>query len=400
MRFLFFTLVLLMHISVYGKYTLVIVNPINLQRHEVVEIATDSLDIDVDSLVVRDAFGIEQPCQWTYDGKLLLYVSVRPHGEAIYTIEKGTPATMKAYVAGKYYPERADDISFENDRMGFRIYGPATQRRGEKAFGYDLWVKHSTELLVDSLYHLEFSKHPEIAELRKQGKPQEADSLTTVTSYHLDHGAGMDGYGVGPTLGCGTPALMVGDSICYPWCYEKYEILDDGPLRFTLRLDFSEKVIDGMKVREHRLLTLDRGSNFCKTTVWYDGIEYPLCLAAGFAIRQADTGSVVIDDCYIHYADPTIDPERHNSQIYVALLFPEKVDVICTKPFPEPVGINVGHGLGIVAGYTGQPYTYYIGMAWSDFDVRSQQEWQLRIDHFVKACQSPCKSEIRCVGRF
>ena len=381
----------LSHLHAQNK--IVISNPTGMQRHETIEL--DGTKLDDSLFIIRDAFGIEQPWQRTHDGKILLYVSVRPHGEAVYTIEKGIPAPMKAYVAGKYYPERADDISFENDRTGYRIYGPRTQKRGEKAFGYDLWVKHSTEMLIDSLYRLEFSKHPEIAELRKQGNTREADRLTTETSYHLDHGAGMDGYGVGPTLGCGTPALMVGDSICYPWCYEKYEIIDNGPLRFTVRLDFDEKVIDGMKVKEHRLLTLDRGSNFCRTTVWYDGIESPMNLAAGIAIRTTDTESVVIDDHYIHYADPTISPERHNSQIYVALVFPNKVDVICTKPFNEPVGFNYGHGLGIVAGYTGYPYTYYIGMAWSDFDVRSQDEWQLRINQFVASLLQPLAFSVR-----
>lgn len=369
---------------------LVFSNPTSAQRHEVVEIVNSEKGIvNSDHLVIRDAFGIEQPWQMTHDGKLLLYVSVRPNGKAIYTIEEGTPALMKSYVFGKYYPERADDISFENDRTGYRIYGPETQRRGEKAFGIDLWVKHSSEMLVDSLYRLEFSKHPEIAELRRQGKTEEAARLTTETSYHLDHGAGMDGYGVGPTLGCGTPSLMVGDSICYPWCYEKYEILDNGPLRFTLRLDFPETIVDGMKVREHRLMTLDRGSNFCKMTVWYDGLLRPLSLAAGFAVRSADTTCVVLGDKYIHYADPTIDPERHNSQIYVGLVFPGKVDAITMQPFSKPVGINHGHGLGIVKDYTGEPYTYYIGMAWSDFDVRSQSEWQLRIDQFIATLQEP-----------
>ena len=375
--------------------TVTLQNPSGLQRHELVELT------DVgggDSLVVRDAFGIEQPWQRTNDGRLLLYASVRPHGEAVYTIERGKSAPMKAYVWGKHYPERADDISFENDRTGFRIYGPETQQRGERAFGIDLWVKHSSELLVDSLYRLEFSLHPEIAELRRQGRTREADSLTTVTSYHLDHGAGMDGYGVGPTLGCGTPALMLGDSIIYPWCYEKYEILDNGPLRFTLRLDFGETEINGMKVREHRLMTLDRGSNFCKMTVWYDGLTHPVRLAAGLAIRTSDTESIVPGDRYLLYADPTIDPERHNSQIYVGLIFPNGIDTVCTQTFPKAVGKNAGHGLGIRNNYKGEPYTYYIGMAWSDFDVRSFGEWQLRCSDFLSANQAEhqliCRREL------
>lgn len=386
MRILLIILAVLSFTTLKSQHRIVVNNPTSEQLHAVVEI--DSIEDLGNLFVVRNAFGIEQPWQVTYEGKLLLYVSVRPHGEAVYTISSGEPMPMKQYAFGKYYPERADDISFENDRAGFRIYGPETQKRGEKAFGIDLWVKHSSELLVDSLYRLEFSKHQEIAELRKNGQTEEAEHLTIETSYHLDHGAGMDGYGVGPTLGCGTPALMLGDSICYPWCYENYKILDNGPLRFTLQLDFQEKEIDGMTVREHRLMTLDRGSNFCKVTVWYDGIDRPLSLATGFAIRTADTTSVVLGDNYIHYADPTIDPERYNSQIYVALLFPDKVDVICTKPFTTPVGANYGHGLGILAGYTGYPYTYYIGMAWSDLDVRSHAEWHERVVKSISELKS------------
>ena len=374
-------------LTVQAQHRVVITNMTTAQRHEVMEIGSVSADDTL--LIVRDAFGIEQPWQRTHDGKLLLYVSVRPHGEAVYTIENGRPAPMKCYVTGKYYPERADDISFENDRTGFRIYGPETQRRGERAYGVDLWVKHSSELLVDSLYRLEFSKHPEIAALRREGRAEEASRLTIETSYHLDHGTGMDGYGVGPTLGCGTPALLVGDSLCYPWCYERYEVLDNGPLRFTLRLDFGETVIDGQQVCEHRLLTLDRGSNFCKVTVWYDGLQRPLSLAAGLALRTADTTSLELGQDYIYYADPTIDPQRHNSQIYVAMVFPNGVDQTCKQLFPQPKGANAGHALGVVKSYRGQPYTYYMGMAWSDYDVRSYDEWAVRVRHFQNSILSP-----------
>ncbi len=375
MRILFVLSLLLDFIPTSAQHCVEVTNPSAVQRHEVIEL--DGSLLPDTPLVVRDAFGIACPWQLTHDGKLLLYASVRPLGQAVYTIQHGQSQPMQHYVTGRYYPERADDISFENDRAGFRIYGPETQRRGEQSFGIDLWVKRSSEPVLDSLYRWDISDH---------------------VSYHLDHGSGMDAYGVGPTLGCGTPALMVADSICYPWCYESYQILDHGPLRFTVQLDFPQVVIRGMSVREHRVLSLDRGSNFCKVTVWYDGIDSPLCLAAGFAMRTADTSSVMLGDHYIHYADPTVDASRHNSQIYVGLVFPDKVDVICTRAFPEPVGINYGHGLGIVAGYTGYKYTYYIGMAWSDFDVRSWQEWHVRVEQFLNARQSPLTWQIKKAG--
>ncbi len=49
----------------------------------------------------------------------------------------------------------------------------------------------------------------------------------------------MDCYAVGPTLGAGVAALMVNDTIIYPWCYKHQEILDNGPLRFTVKLEFT-----------------------------------------------------------------------------------------------------------------------------------------------------------------
>lgn len=55
-----------------------------------------------------------------------------------YTIQPGTPAPFDVIACGKYYPERLDDVAWENDLGGFRAYGPALQARGERGFGYDL----------------------------------------------------------------------------------------------------------------------------------------------------------------------------------------------------------------------------------------------------------------------
>lgn len=44
---------------------------------------------------------------------------------------------MKRYVVTKLYPERLDDIVIENDRTGYRFYGPALQRKGERGYGIE-----------------------------------------------------------------------------------------------------------------------------------------------------------------------------------------------------------------------------------------------------------------------
>ena len=140
-------------------------------------------------VVVRDVSNIERPSQWTHDGKLLLDVHVRPNSQTTFNIQLGTPAAILSTVGGRQYPDRLDDIAFENDRIGFRIYGPALQKRGEKGYGYDLWVKRTNELILEELYR----NDPRL-------------------SFHLDYGKGVDCFAVGPTLGCGTPALLFDNS--------------------------------------------------------------------------------------------------------------------------------------------------------------------------------------------
>ena len=120
--------------------TLTVTNPGDQQRLEVVEADLQAINkllgtISDASLIVRNALGQEQPYQKSYDGKLLMYVSVQPHSKAEFTITKGKAAGFKFYVFGKLYPERADDITWENDLGIYRVYGPALQRSGVPTYG-------------------------------------------------------------------------------------------------------------------------------------------------------------------------------------------------------------------------------------------------------------------------
>lgn len=377
--------------------TITFTNHTDLQRHEVVEVPLTT--VPQQPFVVLDAFGLEQPYQLTYDGKLLLFVSVRPHGTAAYTINDGQPNPMKSSVFTKMYPERLDDIVIENDRSGYRFYGPALQRTGERGYGIDLWLKNTSELVVDSLYRLHFSRYPEIVELRKQKRYREADSLANLTTFHLNHGFGMDCYNVGPTLGCGTPALMHDGQLLFPWCYETFRVLDNGPLRVTVELTFSpvqHAEVAANPIVEHRLVTLDRGSNFAKMQVWYDGLTQPTDVCAGFVIHEADVASVVLGNNYIHYADPTGDALKHNCQIYVATLFPDGIGETKQLMYEAPKNGNAGHAIGVKHDLKDQErFTYYFGSAWSQYDVHSQAEWQLRVNDFITARQQPLTVDVQ-----
>ncbi|WP_262503058.1 DUF4861 domain-containing protein [Xylanibacter rarus] len=311
--------------------TVTVTNPYDVQRQELIEVELKDVYSKLgikngESFIVKNALGQQVAYQISYDGKLLIDASVRPAGSADFTITPGTPKEMKTIVCGKQYPERVDDIAWENDRTAYRAYGPALQRTGEKAFGIDVWVKNTPDLEVDKRYVTELSNHAKIEELKKAGKTEEAHEMEEATTYHFDHGYGLDCYKVGPTLGCGAPALLSGGEMVLPYCYKTYKILDNGPLRFTVQLDYNPFSIGGDKnVVEHRIISLDKGSNYNKMTVWYEGLTKPCDMVAGVVLHSEDTKSVACGDNYVLYADPTDNPAKQNFQIYVGVLFPNGV---------------------------------------------------------------------------
>ena len=355
------------------------------QRQEVVEadLQTICQRLDItpeDPLVVRNAFGQELTYQKSYDGHLLLYVALQPHGSAVFTITKGEPSPFKSYVQGKVYPERVDDLAWENDRGIYRVYGPALQRTGERSFGTDVWVKNTPERVLDERYRIHLKGVGQRDSLKRAGFPKEGEAVYLATSFHYDHGQGLDCYGVGASLGCGAPALLRDGQLVYPYCYKDYRILDNGPLRFTVELTYNTTT-DG--ITEHRIISLDRGSHFNRMTVWYDGISQPTDFASGVVLHGDD--HIVLGKNYVQYADPTDNPAVHQSQIYVAALFPEGISETTLLRGEQ------NHAVGIVRNYSGQPYTYYFGSAWSLYDVPTQAHWQLCIDDFMNNLSKPLK---------
>lgn len=264
---------------------------------------------DTAQIVVVDAEGQQVPYQITSDEKVIFPVTVQANGSAVYTIKVGIPQECPVKACGRYYPERVDDVAWENDLTAFRAYGPALQETGERAFGYDIWTKYNTtEPVVEARYEGELNPDmkAKIGELGKTD-PKAAQELYRSVSYHVDHGNGLDCYKVGPTLGGGTTALMAGDTIVYPYCYAIQEILDNGPLRFTVKLVYNPLVVKGdSTIIETRIITLDAGSYCNKTVVSYTNLKETMPLAVGIVLHEPD-GAIVADAAngYMTYVDPT-----------------------------------------------------------------------------------------------
>lgn len=381
--------------------TVTVTNPLAMERsNEMVEVSmetvTDRLGLaDTAQIVVLNADGQQVPYQITYDGKVIFPAAIAAGGTATYTIQTGTPEAFDVKACGRCYPERMDDMAWENDLVAFRAYGPALQAKGERGFGYDLFTKYNTtEPILEAMYAKELDKETlaKIAELKKTD-PKAAAELSRERSYHIDHGYGMDCYAVGPTLGAGVAALMVNDSIIYPWCYKNQEILDNGPLRFTVKLEFTPLTVKGdSTVVETRLITLDAGSHLNKTAVSYSNLKETLPIVAGIVLHEPN-GAVVADAAngYITYVDPTTGPD--NGKIFMGAAVPAVVKDAKTVLFSEKEKKERnnadGHVLAVSDYEPGSEYVYYWGFAWDKADIKTADAWNRYMADFAQKVRNP-----------
>ena len=381
--------------------TVTVTNPLAMERsNEMVEVSMETITnrlglADTAQIVVLDADGQQVPYQITYAGKVIFPATIAANGAATYTIQTGTPEAFDVKACGKCYPERMDDMAWENDLVAFRAYGPALQAKGERGFGYDLFTKYNTtEPILEAMYAKELNKETraKIAELKKTD-PKAATELSRERSYHIDHGYGMDCYAVGPTLGAGVAALMVNDSIIYPWCYKNQEILDNGPLRFTVKLEFTPLTVKGdSTVVETRLITLDAGSHLNRTAVSYSNLKETLPIVAGIVLHEPD-GAVVADAAngYITYVDPTTGPD--NGKIFMGAAVPAVVKDAKTVLFSEQEKKERnnadGHVLAVSDYEPGSEYVYYWGFAWDKADIKTADAWNRYMADFAQKVRNP-----------
>ncbi len=392
--------------------TVTVSNNTDLNRSdEMVEVSMESVAqklqlADTAEVVVLDANGKQLPSQVTSDGKLIFPATVGANAAVNYTIEAGTPEVVETSACGRYYPERVDDIAWENDKVAFRTYGPALQASGERAFGYDVWVKNVPEMVVEKRYADELNPETKakIAELKEAGKTEEANALAQSVSYHVDHGNGLDCYKVGPTLGGGTAALLAADSsIVYPYCYKEYEILDNGPLRFTVKLVYNPLVVNAdSNVVETRILSLDKGSQLNKVVVTYQNLSAATPVATGLVIHPENPEAYKADakNGYIAYEDLTDNVNNNNGKIYVGAVFPalvKEAKAVCfpAKESEELRGGATGHVLAISDYKPETEYVYYWGSGWSKAGMDSMEKWDSYLAEYAQKVRNPLAVTIK-----
>ena len=380
--------------------SIVVENSSDRAREEIVEFCSKEVAQTPD-FIITDSEGKQIAYQKTSDEKVIFIAKVAANSSSTYTLSAGKAEEAQTIACGKQYPERVDDIAWENDKSAYRLYGPALQAKGEKAFGYDVWVKNCAEPVVEDRYAKELNPETKAAiEALRTANPDSADALYKSVSYHVDHGNGLDCYKVGPTLGGGAAAIMIGDSIAYPYCYKEYVITDNGPLRFAVKLTYNTENIDGEQVTEIRTIICDAGSNLNKTIVEYKGLTKEQTIVAGPVLHDADGGSNVANKeiGYVGYADPTDNINNGNGTIYVGAVFAEAIDDAKVVMFSEEEaasrGAN-GHVLGFSTYKPNSKFVYYWGGGWSKYGFDNFQQWEEYLKSYALNVKEPLKVTIK-----
>jgi pectinesterase len=254
-----------------------------------------------------------------------------------------------------------EDLAWENDRIAFRMYGPAMAK--DVSNGIDVWTKRVRYPIVQKWYAGE-EKEPKV-------------------SYHEDHGEGADYFSVGRTLGAGASALVKGDSLYQPGVFQKYRIIATGPLVAVFELTYGPVVFEGKAISQVVRISLGAGVNLSKVETRFksESAKGRIPVAAGVVKRKGTTTLTDKKNGWIALWGLTTDKPEVGS-LGTGLVMPKSA----VKQIKE----NDVHVLVLTEAELGKPMTYYAGAGWTlSKDFTTAESWSAYLTEFAKKIASP-----------
>jgi hypothetical protein len=260
-------------------------------------------------------------------------------------------------------PERKDDLAWENDKVAFRIYGPALRDSVEDS-GIDAWTKRVARPVIEKWY---------------------ANDLKHGISYHSDHGEGLDAYKVGDTRGCGGTALWIDGKPVTPDTYLSAEIIWTGPDRAEFHTVYQYPVkLRGRPLFEYRVTRLRLGERLCEITSTFSdrpnqrfrnskaGAAMPHEVVIGLTAQSKD-------------ATITLDPAKGIAAIYGPFagsslgtgIVTDPASIVRTERVPASGKDSPGEQAMLVLRADDQGrISYRCGFAWAaDGEITSENAW-------------------------
>ncbi len=165
----------------------------------------------------------------------------------------------------KYF--QAEGPIWENDKVAFRNYF-------DKRNGMDIFGKTVSRLI--------------------------SDSISRNGDYHKLLPWGMDILKVANSLGAGSIAIMIGDSLhrVGPLCDGSAEVICVGPIRSILRLTYNNIVVDSMKFSIVHDISMWAGAYAYESRVFLKGAEHGEQIVTGIVNMHSDSLIVVKSGSY------------------------------------------------------------------------------------------------------
>ena len=324
--------------------------------------------------VINAQTGKEVPSQIIYDEKKLPKTIIFQSGAAAagtvyFFIKQQKPQAYAAKTFGRLVPERMDDFAWENDRIAFRMYGPALQKSGEISNGIDIWVKRTNALVINKWYKSE--------------------------DYHHDHGEGLDFYGVGTTLGAGGIAPFINNKLYPSENFISYKVLANGPLRTSFQLNYNTWNAAGIKVKETKTITLDAGSFLNKIEEKYNFAPASLSVATGIAIIPGTGGK--------HWSDITNigllayqQPAQEQGTITIGVIVPQKCSTAEIVQADKDHYNHSGHYTLQTIVQRDNLLTYYQGACWDkEGSFKDFDEWKQYLKSREIQLQNPLQIQVQ-----
>ncbi|WP_426276211.1 DUF4861 domain-containing protein [Chryseobacterium sp. S-02] len=333
-------------------------------------------------LRIKDAQNNNLTIQWidnNGDGKndeLLFQAKVEAKKTAFYTIvaDAKTPlpvSDVRTY--SRLVPERADDYTWENDKVAFRVYGPKGQQEalaGVKgstlSSGVDIWLKRTDKSIINEWYK---------------------GYLTDPMYYHRDtRGEGYDPYQVGDSRGTGGIGIWKDGKLQVSQNFVTSKTIAEGPLRTVFELTYNPWSEFGVK--ETKRISLDLGSNFSKFESTFESKKQVPNYTIGITLHKNE-GEAKLNDkngYYLHWEKIddafvgegiVVDPTIVESSVAFKSEIPDQSNLlVITKPQKK--------------------LTYYAGFAWQKSgQIQTQKDWEKLLQKQAQIIANPLQVKVK-----
>ena len=326
----------------------------------------------------NDTFLTTQFIDEDADGRvdvLLFQPNMKANSEAAFQIvklEDGTVKDSEAICFSRFVPERTDDYAWENNKVGFRTFGPTAQKMiednikgGTLSSGIDAWLKKVDYPIINKWY-----------EKTTKGKG----------SYHKDTGEGLDNFHVGISRGVGGVAVKVDSTYYLSKNFSAWKTISTGPIRTSFTLTYKDWDAAGNAISEEKHISLDYGSNLSKFEISITGTDV---VSTGLTLHENDGENTVNEnEGWLSYWQPHGD-----SELGTGIVAPGESMIGSEYYVTE---LKDASNLYAFLKVENQEVVYYAGFGWKEAgEFKTKESWNAYLQEFAKKVNNPIQIQFK-----